>query len=59
MAGAEGSAGRSPDGVFKQTGSRRDKIPEKPLPLVVVRDFEVCNSLVQYKNPMELMRGGH
>jgi len=45
MAGAEGSAGRSFDGVSKQTGSRRDKIPEKPLPMVVVRDFEVCHSL--------------
>jgi hypothetical protein len=29
----------------KQTGSRRDKIPEKPPPLVLVRDFEVCHSL--------------
>jgi hypothetical protein len=27
-----------------QTGSRRDKIPAKPPPLVVVRDFEVCHS---------------
>jgi hypothetical protein len=36
---------RSPDGVSKQTGSRRDKIPEKPLPMVVVGDFEVCHSL--------------
>jgi hypothetical protein len=30
----------------KQTGSRRDKIPKKPPPLVVVRDFEVCHSLI-------------
>jgi hypothetical protein len=44
MAGAVGSAGREPWWRVKQTGSRRDKIPEKPPPLVVVRDFEVCHS---------------
>jgi hypothetical protein len=49
MAGAVGSAGREPWWSVKQTGSRRDKIPEKSPPLVVVRDFEVCHSLCQKK----------
>jgi hypothetical protein len=38
-------AGRKPGWSARQTGSRRDKIPMKPPPLVVVRDFEVCHSL--------------
>jgi hypothetical protein len=29
----------------RQTGSRRDKIPEKLPPLAAARDFEVCHSL--------------
>jgi multiple sugar transport system substrate-binding protein len=50
MAGAVGSAGREPWWSVKQTGSRRDKIPEKPPPSVVVRNFEVCHSLVRSTN---------